>query len=268
MEIKKILKSGYNLVPFKKELFNLIKAFWVPNEKLFQHLYFKGSFKVKCKNSAFKMLHWGQSLENEIYWKGFNDGWERVSTNIWAKLCLNSEIIFDVGANTGYYSLIAKSENPKSKVYAFEPIGRIFNKLKYNCELNSFDVKLFQIALSNMDGESIIYDKPNEDQILQASLSRNIKNTDDYSSYVEVKVNVNKLATIIKQNNIQKIDLMKIDVEEHEVEFMEGMGKYIKEMRPDMLLEIVVKENGEKITEMLDGLGYLYFDIDEKGQPK
>ena len=62
--------------------------------------------------------------------------WEKVSLQLWEELCKESEVIFDVGSNTGVYSLLAKSSNPKSKVYAFEPIKRISALL--NLFLSSF----------------------------------------------------------------------------------------------------------------------------------
>ncbi len=44
------------------------------------------------------------------------------------------------------------------------------------------------------------------------------------------------------------------------------MGKYLSMFKPTMLIEILEDEVGEEVEKRLDGLGYLYFDIDEISQ--
>ena len=56
---------------------------------------------------------------------------------------------------------------------------------------------------------------------------------------------------------------MKIDVETHEVEVLQGMGKYLDLFRPAMLIEILNDEVGAGVEEMVKDKGYLYFNIDE-----
>ena len=71
------------------------------------------------------MRHYGFQLENEIFWSGLTNGWEKISTRLWIELSKNSKVIFDIGANTGIYSLVSKSINPTSQVFAFEPVKRV-----------------------------------------------------------------------------------------------------------------------------------------------
>jgi ribosomal protein L11 methylase PrmA len=93
---------------------------------------------------------------------GIKDGWEKVSTGLWIKLCRESEVIIDIGANTGVYSLIAKTVNPGAKVFAFEPVERVFEKLQGNCRLNNYDIGCFKKAVSNYSGKAKIYDTAGE----------------------------------------------------------------------------------------------------------
>ena len=62
---------------------------------------------------------------------------------------------------------------------------------------------------------------------------------------------------------LNKVDLLKIDVEYHEVEVLEGMRNYIENWKPDMLIEIVDTETASKIDEMISGFGYVIYDIND-----
>ncbi len=58
---------------------------------------------------------------------------------------------------------------------------------------------------------------------------------------------------------------MKIDVETHEPEVLEGMGIYLKKFKPTLLIEILDNEVAEKIQVLVKGLNYIYFNLDENG---
>jgi len=126
---KKIAKRLYFLMPFKKHLFTILKNIYLPSQKIFQHLYFKGVFNVFSGTNTFKMYHTGKIIENQLFWRGL-DGFEPHSLKLWSRLSRDAETIFDLGANSGIYSLISKSENLNAKVYAFECVDRVFDVLK------------------------------------------------------------------------------------------------------------------------------------------
>lgn len=259
--MKKIIKALYAYIPLKKQFFSLLKLVAIPKQSLYKHLYFKGIFNVKIDdNKSFKMRHYGFELENEIFWKGLKNGWEKVSVSLWIELCKNSQNIIDVGANTGIYSLIAKSVNNKANVYAFEPVKRVFKKLEENNILNNFDIQSYEFALSNYDGEAVIFDQ-NTEHTYSVAVNKNL--TEIGESVIETKIKTIKLSSFIEQNNIQNVDLIKIDVETHEAEVLEGFGNYLEKYKPSMLIEILNEEVAEKINTQLKNMHYLYFNIDE-----
>jgi FkbM family methyltransferase len=261
--MKNFLKSIYNLIPFKKQLFLLLRPFSIP-KSIYQHLYFKAVFKVKFKDRQFLIEHFGYQIENELFWSGLTNGWEKISMRLWIELCSDSKTIIDVGANTGIYSLVAKAANPDSKVYGFEPVKRVFEKYQKNCDLNHFDVKCLDYALSNFDGEAVIYDSPSE-HVYSVTVN---KNTAPHVEKIETKIQTKKLSTFIKEFNIKNIDLIKIDVETHEPEVLEGMEEYLKAFQPTLLIEILNDEIGERVQEIIRDIDYLYFNIDEVNIPK
>lgn len=244
--MKKILKSVYNKLPLKKQLFQVVRSVWSPPKSVYQHLYFTSDFDVEVdKNKSFKINSDGSNITNEIFWKGIYDGWEGMTMQIWKILSARSKVILDVGANGGIYALVSKTVNPNAEIHAFEPSELWFKRLEENCQLNNFDIHCHKLGISNMDGEvhlKGVWDKVNS------------------------VFPVAKLDTFIEKHNIQQIDLMKIDVELHEPYVMEGFKKYIGKYKPTMIIEILRDEIGEQLESVIDfkALGYLYFNLDDK----
>lgn len=262
--MKGFLKKLYNLLPFKKYLFLLIRPFHL-SESIYKHLHFKGVIKVKINNRHFLMNHFGYQVENDIFWAGLTGNWEKISLDLWIKLCENSNVILDIGANTGIYSLVAKTVNPAASVFGFDPVKRVFDKYVDNCRLNNFDIKCFETALSDYDGEATIYDTDSEHTY---SVTVNKNTTSSETKTIETKIKTKKLSTFILENNIQKIDLIKMDVETHEAEVLNGMGEYISKFKPTFLIEILNDTVGANVESYFKNLDYLYFNIDEINPPK
>jgi FkbM family methyltransferase len=262
--MKKIIKYIYLKIPFKKQLFQLIKPLRLP-ASVYKHLYFNDTFEVQVAEKKFKMQHYGFQIENEVFWSGLTNGWEKISIQLWIALCKESNTIIDVGANTGIYALIAKTLHPTAAVYCFEPVHRVFEKLIHNCTLNNYQIACFETALSNYDGEAIIFDTASEHTY---SVTVNKNTTETGTNTIETKIRTQKLATFIVQNNIQHIDLIKIDVETHEAEVLEGMETYLQQFQPTLLIEILNDEVGKRVQELIKNIDYLYFNIDEINKPK
>ena len=261
--LKQALKAIYELIPFKKNIFLFVKKFWSPPENIYKHLHFKGVIDIPISlEKKFKIRHYGFQVENEIFWAGLTGNWEKESLGLWINLCKNSSVIFDIGANTGIYSLIAKCQNPASKVYAFEPVKRVFEKLQQNVSLNNFEINCYELAVSNFNGKAVIYDTITE-HTYSVTVNQNLNPAGTHTETFEISTIT--LDTIIEQENLSKIDLMKIDVETHEFEVIEGYSKYIKRDEPTILIEILNDQVGKRVENLLHKLGckYLYFNIDE-----
>lgn len=259
--MKKVLKSLYSIFPFKKELFSLLKFFWVPPPSIYRHLHFKAKFNVKVSSTEqFKIQHYGYEIENEIFWKGVQNGWEKQSLSLWIPLSRKAKVVVDVGANTGIYSLITKAVNPAAKVYAFEPVKRVYQKLCENNNLNGYDIETVEKAASNFTGHATIYDQATE-HTYSVTVNKNLNAANAQTVIAEIATLT--LKEFIDNNAISQIDLMKIDVETHEPEVLEGMGIYLEKFQPTLLIEILNDEVGERIMKLTKDLNYLYFNIDE-----
>jgi FkbM family methyltransferase len=64
------------------------------------------------------------------------------------------DVVFDVGANVGLYSLLAAETVTEGGVVAFEPHPQNAQRLEQNAELNGLDLRTLDVALSDQDGQT------------------------------------------------------------------------------------------------------------------
>lgn len=261
--IYKALRGTYRILPFKRMICLLLKKSKIPNNKFYKDFHFNGQFKVSGKNT-FELWHHGGSIENETFWKGLFVSWEKDTGWIWQELCVFSDTILDIGANTGIYSMVAKSINAKANVFAFEPSIHTYKKLQQNNDLNKFDVKCEQIALSNTNGEQVFFDSHDSNQT-SASLSADMyKNRPEYNVDIyEYSVKTMTIADYIENNKISKIDLIKLDIEMHEPAAIEGLGKYLLEHKPIVVIEVLSEKVAEQLNQLIDNKEHVIFHLED-----
>jgi len=141
-------------------------------------------------------------------------------------------IILDVGCNKGQSIQFFLNINDLSKIFAFEPNKKLYNQLKENYESN-YNIKLFNVGVSkentkllfneNIMDETSTFETLNYDsgylkkkaKVLGVSPKNLISKSYD--------VAVITLSSFIKEKNITKIDVVKIDVEGHEYQCLQGL---------------------------------------------
>jgi FkbM family methyltransferase len=260
--LKKIIKAFYNFIPFKQQLFSIIRSVVTIPNSISKHLYFDGQVSFKVNGQKIVMNQKGYDVENTLFWRGVEGCWEKVSVGIWLKLCEDATHILDIGANTGAYALIAKTVNPKAKVFAFEPMDMIYDRLSANVALNNLDITSLPYALSNFNGTAKVYPE-SENHIYSVTVNQN--RSDTHIPVFEKEIQTKTLEQFASDHKITKIDLVKIDVETHEPEVLEGFGPYLAQWKPTMLIEVLDNRVVTALNTMFEGLGYVYFNIDEDG---
>jgi FkbM family methyltransferase len=263
--VKKALKYIlYRIIG--KPFYLVLKTFWHPSENMRRRLRFIGEFRVTTSDGKkFWLFNNAFHLENHIFWLGIdNYPWEQTTRQIWIKLCNSSETILDIGANSGIYSVLARVYNPDSNVIAFEPQPNVFKVLRKNNEINGFDIRCEQLALSNAAGKLPFYnygpDTFSTENTTAGSLNKNWVTREQSSIIVEVV----KLESYIDERNLARIDLMKIDVETLEYEVLTGYGSYLQSHQPVIILEIQNREIGNKIESLFESGRYTFYNIDEQ----
>lgn len=134
-------------------------------------------------------------------------------------------IVIDVGANIGNYSKLVFDVNKSLTVYAFEPHPTNFAKLSEAIGFETFHP--INVAVSDTEGYLSLYDLESNDGSTHASLYRGAVEDFLHARTVEHKVAVCRLGEFVKSRNIQKIDLLKIDVEGNELNVLKGIGELL-----------------------------------------
>src|SRR6185503_15064589 len=218
--MKRFLRKAYAAIPFKQPVFELLRKHVDLPMCIYQHLHFRGVFKVRIdEQSSFRLHSYGDIVENELFWSGFNGVWEAKSLQAWRMLVGTVKgSILDVGANTGVYSIAAAALNPSAQIIAFEPVTRIADRLEANAELNGRAIRIVRAAVSDRTGIATIYDST-EANNYTASLepAYNPAATQQYD------VPILRLDDFLAKNgDISTVELIKLDIETHEAAALAG----------------------------------------------
>jgi len=141
----------------------------------------------------------------------------------------NPGTIIDIGANVGFFSKLCRDLFPKSKVFSFEPIPKIFQCLKNNFK-DDMNTKVFNLAISDFNGEAKMSFNEQDSAISQI--------TDKGS----VGVNVRRLDNVVRENNIDCIDILKIDTETFEAHVLKGGSDSLSKTKY-LFIEITMEDN-------------------------
>ena len=193
---------------------------------------------------------------------------------------IKNPIIFDVGANVGQsierFSSVFKSE--EFKIYSFEPTPKLFQILKNKYDLKK-NIKLFQLALDDKIIKSKFfsyeYDKINSliqtDENSKFHKSRQIalKNRDFSNFKTEIEVQTSTIDNIADEQNIDKIDVLKIDTQGNEDRVLEGSKKLLNSNKINLIeLELILGFGYQRqmsfldIEKVLSPYGYRLIGID------
>jgi FkbM family methyltransferase len=206
-------------------------------------------------------------IAKEIYWKGVGS-YEPDTIKLFTNLVRNSNCFFDIGANTGIFSLIACSmiNHQGIQVHSFEPISNVYHQLLLNKKINGFDnLHINNIALSNFEGEHTFYMPVSSDYYYMPLGSSSRSDHLQELRKIEIKVNVTMLDTYIKSKNLEKLDLIKIDTEGTEHLVFAGGLNSLNKFRPVIISEVLDGLNEPQMQDILDKFGYKYFNITNKG---
>ncbi|MCL0072911.1 FkbM family methyltransferase [Dehalococcoidia bacterium] len=205
--------------------------------------------------------HGDDPLTNFHFWRGFG-GFEAETTSLFINLAKRSDFIFDIGAHIGYYALLGATVNTKSNIFAFEPVPRIYNRLTENVKLNSFSnvICVFGVV-TNFDGVAPLYTPDGE--LIPCSAST-LRASPDEKGIEEIEVPAFSLDSFVRDNNIPKVDLIKIDTERTEHYVLEGARHIIVRDEPVIICE-VLKGTERSLQPALGHLGFKYYWITDKG---
>jgi FkbM family methyltransferase len=172
-------------------------------------------------------------------------------------------VALDCGANIGVHAVEwARHMHNWGRVMAIEAQERIFYSLCGNININNcMNAKAIWAAAGSRSGQMRIpvpdYNKPGSFGSLELNKQENtefIGQKIDYSKDASAIVDV----IAIDDLKLDRLDLLKIDVEGMELEVLTGAKNTIDRNRPVMIIE-VVKSSRNNITSYLESFGYHYY---------
>ena len=176
---------------------------------------------------------------------------EKQMTEIFNKVVKEGNTILDLGANLGYYTLLAaKLVGKNGKVFAFEPEPRNYNLLLKNIALNEYEnVVPMQKAISDKAGVVKLF-LDTED-----SGSHTIRHIGENKEFIEVPAVA--LDEFFADKGLS-IDVIKMDIEGAEIAAFTGMDRIIRENENlKMFIEFypsLIKEAGQSPEEFVNKL--------------
>ncbi len=180
------------------------------------------------------------------------------------ELARGCRCFFDVGANLGYYSLLACAAEPGAQVVAFEPTPGPLIYLRNNLRLNGFGqrVSIVDKALGEQSGRVEFYEVVNPKFPNMANLSgEHHMGTKSLPSVRPFQVDSITLDQFCSDYPDRTPDLIKIDTEGAEAMILRGGRRTLELHRPIVIAELLYNRIESEIQEAMSGLGYYYFFI-------
>lgn len=168
-------------------------------------------------------------IDKQIITKGV---FEPLSTKIMERFVKPGDVVIDVGANIGYYTvLFSKRVGASGTVIAFEPTRHFGDVLKKNVEANQLNnVEIIDFGLSN---------KAQDLEIDIGPSSATLHSPEGFDKVIDnEKISLTTLDTFVRERALDKIDFIKVDIDGHEPLFFEGAWEALEKYAPIVIFEV------------------------------
>ena len=200
------------------------------------------SKEIKINNYKMKTIANDKGISSELLIYGNH---EPLTTKIILEELSENMNCVDIGSNIGYYVLLENMKIGKNgKIWAIEPSPENFSTLKENIELqNGENIKAFNFAIGDKNGEIefVISKKSNWSKVKSENESVDSENK-------VINVPLKTLDSFAKENNLERVNLLRMDVEGYENKIILGATQFLNQFKPTIMLEIHKMIMGEKET--------------------
>lgn len=184
------------------------------------------------------------------YWLGSYELNKRLA---FERLVKPGSVVYDIGANVGYFSLLASVlVGSEGQVVAFEPLPRNVRYLQRHVQINHLEnVRIIEAAVADHDGQAAFNLGP-------SSAMGHLASDGD------VKVQMVSLDTLLADGQLDPPDVIKLDVEGAEYEALRGGRDLLEAHRPLLFLDTHSRKVHHFTLALLDELGYRFEILDGK----
>lgn len=221
-------------------------------------------YTKKLHNGYFMQVNPTEHIQQQLFWYGY---YEKNIVQVWESLIQENCTVLDIGANAGYYSLVAAKR--AKQVYAFEPSPAIRQQLEKNIAINGIkNISVEPYAVSNEAGKATLYVSANDNSGMSG-----LQPAANFSGITET-VNTIRIDEWIRSKNSPKINAIKIDVEGAELKVLEGMKQLLGKDKPPVFIEVadslLVKYGYSSldIYRFFENIHYVAFEMDAENKLK
>jgi FkbM family methyltransferase len=182
---------------------------------------------------------------------------------------LGNVVFLDIGANTGFYSILAAITGA-FEVRAYEPVPFIVDILKRNVEaslgVHQEQLHVHALALSNQSGSATIYMPDQGHGLVETSASLNPEFREHQSGCFEIPCQTLDAHLVDWPLPQQPVVLIKLDVETLEPQVLQGAEQMIRNHRPWIVCEILPGSDFNFYSQWMNGMGYQHYDLQPPNQ--
>lgn len=178
-------------------------------------------------------------------------------------------LVLDLGANIGAHTLpLARAVGPTGHVVAIEATDYACAKLGKNLELNPglLNVNLVQAFLVDMLKKPKSSLPKGVESSWPLTTCNSIHPTLRAASKAITRASALTLDEVIKQERLNKIDLVKMDVDGHELEVVKGAQNLLQQEKPPIIMELAPycynpREKFDELIALLSNIGYKFYTL-------
>ncbi len=183
--------------------------------------------------------------------------WFEHEMEFWRHWLKAGMTVIDVGANAGVYTFsAAKRVGPDGRVFAIEPFSRCVEYMEVTKQLNQLDwVSVYKAAASNRRG-TIRLSLASASELNKVMMDDAQKIAGSFE-----EVTALPLDDLIEQEQLSRVDWLKIDAEGHEMQVLQGSDRLLTEFMPGILYENFADREAANlpVAEYLQAKGYRLF---------
>jgi FkbM family methyltransferase len=189
---------------------------------------------------------------------------------------LQSKVVFDVGGNSGMYSLFFASKvGDSGTVYTFEPNPLNQKEIHENVQLNQFkNITVFGIGLAASSGKATLTFNPlgRATGSFNEEIRSNLKRTQ--KKICEISVDLDTIDNMVEQGLVKKPDFIKVDVEGLEMDVLKGAKNTLHDCEPELFIEVHganvqhKMSNAKQLLNYLDKYDYSMFHVESSSRIK
>jgi FkbM family methyltransferase len=200
-----------------------------------------------------------------LFWLGW-DGYEPETARIFWDLATAAEVVVDVGAHVGYYTLLAAHANPDALVLAYEPMPYVLERLNANLGRNpSANVEVSSDALDAVSGEAELFHVGTDRGLPSASTFNDTFLALAGRPMHRLPVRTITLDEIVRTRGLRRMDLIKLDTETTERRILEGGRDTLRDLRPVVVCEVLTYADLAPLSKLLQDVGYTSELLTDRG---